>query len=484
MTATASPPSTRTPALKAPWRPDAVSALTLVVACAFIVPSRFTFEPMGAAGRLDNIVGLGLMVWWLVSRAVPGLTVRDRQPMRYVILAFVVTLLLSAMVGYSRGLSSIELNGLDRALLGWASSLGILLVALDGIRSMDRLETLLKRVVLIGSFISAVAVVQFFVGWDPTPWLHPPGLSINRFLPTVENRSVVSRVYGTSLHPIEFGVMSAMLTALSIHFALHAKTRGESHWRWAMTAMMAGASLLSVSRSAVVCMAIVFIGYMYVWRPRMILNLAAGAVVGLGVMRALAPGLLGTIRSLFEYLDEDPSISGRTSDYEEAFEIVRQNIWLGRGPGTFNVEEYILLDNQWLNLLITDGLIGTLVFAALLLTGVAQAHRLARRGHTDETRHLGQSLMLLVWVYAISSFFFDSLGYPQLRTITFLTLGCIGALWIIHSNDKSPQRVSGHRQVLRSSRSVMSRAGTPTGGRRIAIGPSPERPMLPLERET
>jgi hypothetical protein len=473
MTATAVRSSTPSPPRKAPWRPDAVWLLTLVVACAYLVPARFTYEPMGAAGRLDNLLGIGLMAWWLITRAVPALTVRDHQPMRWVILIFFVALLLSAIIGYSRGLSSIEINGLDRALLGWVSTLGIVLVALDGIRSLDRLETLLKRVVLLGSFISMVAVVQFFVGWDPTPWLHPPGLSVNRLLPTVENRSVVSRVYGTSLHPIEFGVMSSMLAALSIHFALHAKSRAESHWRWGLTALIAGASLLSVSRSAVVCMAIVFVGYVYVWRPRLILTAAAAGVVGLGAVRAVAPGLLGTIRALFEYLDEDPSISGRTGDYEEAFEIVRNNIWLGRGPGTFNVEEYILLDNQWLNLLITIGVIGTMTFAALLLTGVAQAHRMSRRAHTDEIRHLGQALMLLIWVYAISSFFFDSLGYPQLRTTTFLALGCIGALWIMQSNDTQPQMMQNHRQVLRSARSVMGRSGAPAGGQRIAIAPPP-----------
>jgi O-antigen ligase len=220
-------------------------------------------------------------------------------------------------------------------------------------------------------------------------------------------------------------------------------------------------------------MAIVFIGYVYVWRPRLILNAAAAGAVGLVAMRAAAPGLLGTLRALFEYLDQDPSISGRTNDYEEAFEIVRNNIWLGRGPGTFNVQEYILLDNQWLNLLITNGVIGTMLFAALLLTGVAQAHRLARRAHTDEMRHLGQALLLLIWVYAISSFFFDSLGYPQLRTITFLALGCIGALWIMQSNDTQPQVMPNRRQVLRSGRSVFGRSGAPDGGKRIAIAPPP-----------
>jgi hypothetical protein len=299
MTATAVRTYAKSPSRKGPWRPDAVSMLTLVIAAAFIVPARFTYAPMGAAGRLDNLLGLALMAWWLVARAVPALAVRDHQPMRYVILAFISSLFLSAIVGYSRGLSPTELNGLDRSMLAWISSMGVILVALDGIRSLERLEVLLKRVVLIGSFISAVAIIQFFVGWDPTPWLHPPGLSVNRLLPTVQNRSVVSRVYGTSLHPIEFGVISSMLAALSIHFALHAKTRAERQWRWGLTAMIAGASLLSVSRSAVVCMAIVFVGYVYVWRPRLILNAAAAGVVGLGIMRAAAPGLLGTLRALF-----------------------------------------------------------------------------------------------------------------------------------------------------------------------------------------
>jgi hypothetical protein len=185
---------------------------------------------------------------------------------------------------------------------------------------------------------------------------------------------------------------------------------------------------------------------------------------------------------LFEYLDEDPSIAGRTSDYEIAFEIVRNDIWLGLGPGTFTVEENLLLDNQWLNLLITNGVIGTAFFAALLLTGVAQAHRLARNSHSDETRHLGQTLMILIWVYAISSFFFDSLGYPQLRAITFLSLGCIGALWIIQNQDKNPQMVEGDQsKVLRSKRSVLGRKGAPDGGTRIAIGSTGEAPT-PIRR--
>ena len=67
------------------WRPDAVSVLTLLIAAAFLIPARYTFPPLGGAGRLDIMLGVAMLVWWVVTRAVPSLTVRDRQPLRLVL---------------------------------------------------------------------------------------------------------------------------------------------------------------------------------------------------------------------------------------------------------------------------------------------------------------------------------------------------------------------------------------------------------------
>ena len=455
------------------WRPDAVSALTLLIACAFLIPARYTFPPLGGAGRLDIMLGVVMLVWWLITRAVPALTVRDRQPLRVVLLVLVMAMFISAALAYQRGLTTIELNGLDRELIGWLSIAGIALVTIDGTRSPERFDVLLKRVLLCGLFVAFVANIQFFLSFDLTYHLRPPGLRPNLDLLTVEQRSVVRRVYGTSLHPIEFGVLMSVLGAVSTHYALMAKTRLERQLRWIATAVFFGSGLMSVSRSAVVSMALILLGFVVIWRPRLWFNALVAAVVGMGVMRAIAPGLLGTLRALFENLGEDQSIAGRTNDYPAVFALAEHSFWFGRGPGTFNVEEYFVLDNQWLGSLISTGLVGTFAIAALFLTAIAQAHHLARRAPTDEGRHRAHTLMWVLLVFVIASFFFDSLAYPQITAFTVVVVGVVGGLWSINEDHEQPLIMSPTRRVVRGSRSMLGRDDRPDGGRTVVLGGHP-----------
>lgn len=455
------------------WRPDAVTVLTLLVASAFVIPARYTFPPLGGAGRLDNMLGIAMLAWWIVTRAVPPLTVRTRQPMRSVVLVLLCTVFVSAGLAYQRGLSTVEFNGMDRELIGWLSIAGVLLVAIDGINSVERADVLLRRIVLLGLFVAFVADVQFFFGYDLTYQLQPPGLSTNIDLRTVEFRSVVARVYGTSLHPIEFGVLMAVVGALSTHYALIAKTRPERQWRWICTAIILGSGLLSVSRSAVVSMAIILVGFFMVWRPRMWFNGLVAAAIGLLAMRAVAPGLIGTLRALFENIENDQSIQGRTNDYEVIFPLIDRSFWFGRGPGTFNVEEYFVLDNQWLGQMVSTGIVVTLVLASLFVVAIAQAHHLSRRARTDDQRHLAHTLMLVLVVFVVASFFFDSLAYPQIRAFTVVVMGVVGGLWSRHTASREPIIWTGNRRLVRASRSALDRNDQPGGGLLVELGAPP-----------
>ncbi len=457
------------------WRPDAVTVMTLLIGSAFVIPARYTFPPLGGAGRLDIMLGLAMLLWWLISRSIPSLASRDRQPMRWVLLILICSICVSAALAYQRGLTSIEFNGMDRSLIGWLSTAGILLVAIDGIRSVERADVLLKRVVLFGLFVAFVGDIQFFLGYDLTYQLRPPGLRANLDLLSVELRSVVARVYGTSLHPIEFGVLMSVVGAISTHYALVAKTRAERQWRWICTAMLVGSGLLSVSRSAVVSMAIILLGFFFVWRPRMWFNGLVAATAGLLGIRAVAPGLLGTLRALFEHYGDDPSISGRTNDYADVLALSEQSFWFGRGPGTFNVEEYFVLDNQWLGQLVSTGFVVTIVLASLFALAISQAHHLSRRSTTDEQRHLGHTLMIVLVVFVVASFFFDSLAYPQIRAFTIVVIGTVGGLWALGESE-DPIMWAGGRRILRSSRSMLGSDDRPDGGRTVEMLPPPVGP--------
>ncbi len=56
---------------------------------------------------------------------------------------------------------------------GW---LGVLLLAADGIGSLDRLKTLIRRMVMGATAMAALGVTQFFIGVDLAKYIAIPGL--------------------------------------------------------------------------------------------------------------------------------------------------------------------------------------------------------------------------------------------------------------------------------------------------------------------
>ncbi len=160
------------------------------------------------------------------------------------------------------------------------------------------------------------------------------------------SRSVVNRVSSTATHPIEFGVTMAALLPLTLHHSLHARGDGRSLRAWIPTVLICAAIPMSVSRSgilvAAVAVLVLFLGWPRGWRLRALIVLPFAAVG----MRLLAPGLLGTIGSLFANLDADPSVSGRTDDYAVILGLFAENPIFGRGLFTFVPRYYRILDNQ------------------------------------------------------------------------------------------------------------------------------------------
>lgn len=79
--------------------------------------------------------------------------------------------------------------------------------------------------------------------------------------------------------------------------------------------------------------------------------------------------------------------------------------------------------------LIEIGFVGLLTLIGLFVTGWMCA-RNARRLSTDpETRHLAQCLAATVAVPAVAWATFDATSFPMAASLTFLMLGCVGALW-------------------------------------------------------
>jgi O-antigen ligase len=322
----------------------------------------------------------------------------------------------------------LEKNAADRGLIfvfGW---LGVLVLTADGITSMTRLTTLLRRVVFGATAMGALGMIQFFTRLDAAMYIKIPGLVTLVPYTDLLSRGALNRPSATASHPIEFGAVLAISLPLAIHQARFAPP-GQRLRRWLQVAVIGATAPMTVSRSAMLGLAMVAIVILPTWKRRE-RWVAYGAILTAGVaMWATVHGLVGTITGLFSAIGTDSSTESRTKAYSAAGSYIAQHPWLGRGLGTFLPQTYFYIDNQYLTSLVETGIIGLLALLALLLTGWTTA-RAARRMTADpEARHLAQCLAACAAVATVSFATYDALSFSRAAGLTFLLLGCAGALW-------------------------------------------------------
>lgn len=435
------------------WRPDAVTLLSVVVACLFVVPASFVVKGLGAVATPVNVLGVILMVLWLTSLAMGSRWWSGRQPVRIVLWVYIFVSLLTYAGGYARGMFSDEASNATRTIIGVFAVSGIGLVAADAIRTRERLNVLLQRIVYGAAFMAAVGDFEALTKFNVVRHLQYPGLVANSHIVGTASRGTggVFRVAGTASHYIEFGVVLGMLLPLAIHFAIFSPTQGRRRFNWFLTALMAAGVPLAVSRAAsvAVIVAVLVLAGCWTWRARVnALVLAAVFAVG---MKIAKPGLLGTIRSLFTHASSDPSITHRTTEYSGVFTLISQRPFFGRGTGTYIPTRYQILDNQVLLTTIESGIVGLIAFMTLFIGGAAVAHRVGKFSPDPETRHLGYALTAAFTVGLLTSFTFDSFSFPIFTTMTFLALGAAGALWRLDAPARHDARARAELSSLAST---------------------------------
>ncbi len=418
---------------------DAATLAVLLVGVNAVIPSAYAVAALGGVATPANLIGVVAFGWWFDTRLIGGLRAGGIHPVRGALKLFALAILASYVAAAARPLGGAEVTAADRGLIDMLTWVGIGLLAVDGIRDRRRLDIVLKAMVLGGAFAGGVAFLQFFAGFDPAAALKAPGLTLVRVITAIDTRSGYRRVAGTAVHPIEFGVVMAMTLPLALHFALHAPPGWRKTWHWGCTALIGLALPLSLSRTAILGLAVVGVMLLATWSWKRRLRALAVLAVAINGLQFVVPGLFGTLRSLFANLAIDPSVQGRTSDYSLAGDLIAANPLFGRGFRTFIPEEYILhtgqgggtliLDNQYLGTLIETGIFGLVMLVGLLLAGVLCARGARRRSTDPSTRDLAQSLAATVMVGVLSFATFDGLSFPMATNVLFLAIGCSGVLW-------------------------------------------------------
>lgn len=426
---------------------DATTLLTIWLVLVWLMSARWVLAPLGAVGAPATVFAVGLMIVWLIARlaGAQGGLAQGVQPVRIGFGAYAVVVVASYAMAHLRPLTELEESSSARALITMAAWAGIALLTADGIRNRARLDALLKRLVVLAALAGLIGWLQFFADVDLASNLRLPGLVQHASIIGARDRSIFAQAYGTTLHPIEFGVVMATVLPLALHYALFTKGRRMRLVYWAAVGILAVGCLVSVARSGIVAIAVAMPVLALAWGWRWRLNAAVYGVGFLALMWAVVPGLIGTFRSLFTGWGHDPSIEGRRERVPRIMDQLEANGVLGLGPGTFTPEDYFLLDNDYYGVLMNLGWPG--VFAVLAMIGAGIGAALVAKKHQDaETRHLAQALVAGLAVLPVVMATFDAFSFRTYAGVTFLLLGAAGAAWRI----TLPDRVAGRERGTRS----------------------------------
>lgn len=403
--------------------------LTAYVFLLMIIPAWLVFSPLGAAGGLSTIFAAVVFIWYLISWLQPAMApASGRQPVRLAAIIFACAVLATYISANRSAMSTLAENGADRGVIFTVGWVGVLMLTADGIDSLDRLRTLLRRIVLAASVMSVLAITQFFAGLNLTKYIVIPGLVSQLATTDLLSRGGLNRPSATALDPIELAAVLATCLPIAIHQARHAEP-GRRLRRWFQVALIGAALPMTVSRTAVVAFVVLCLVLLPTW-PKFHRRLAYGVIaLGVVILWVAVPHLADTFRSLFGGISSDTSTTSRTSAFSSAEPFIAQHPWLGRGFGTFFPQTYFFTDDQYLLTTIEMGIIGLLALAGLFLTGWATARRARRVCSDPEIRQLAQCLAASVAVCAVSFATLDAFSFPVAAGLTFLMIGSAGALW-------------------------------------------------------
>jgi polysaccharide biosynthesis protein PslJ len=296
---------------------------------------------------------------------------------------------------------------------------------------------LLRRIVIGATAMAVIGIMEFCTGLSFAQYIVIPGLSVHT--PVTGLLSVVglARATATASQPLELAAVLGMSLPLAIHQARCAPASLRLR-RWLQVGLIAAAMPMTVSRSAILVLAVVALVLLPTWARHHRDRASLVVLGGLAVAWLFTPSIVGSFGDLFGHIGTDTSITSRTSAYTSAAPLIAAHPWLGQGFQTFFPQNYFFVDNQYLTSIIETGFAGSLSLIALFATGWWLARNARRTVSDSGERDLFQCLAASVAAAAVSFSTFDALSFVMAPGLAFLLLGCTGAAWRLTRGQQRP----------------------------------------------
>lgn len=404
---------------------DAVSALTVYLVLLLLIPSDRVVSGLGNIGAPAILWGFGCFVWWtwhVLSRS--RSEVRAFSPVGVAAWVFLGAILLSYVFAMMRAIPFDEVSPADRNLLRMLSFLGVVLVASNGIRTFSRLVTLLRRFSLLTALVALLGLIEFFTKTPLASSIVIPGL-VSGGTDGAGMRGEFLRSAATAAHPLEYAMTLSVAFPVALMLALRSHGRGRP-LLLASAGMIALALIIGGSRTAILGLVIGVIPLLFTLGARERIKALIAGAAALVVVYVTVPGMLGTLRNLFQSAGTDSSVLSRTASIDVFAELLPISPWTGRGLGTL-LPRYRIFDNQFLLMLLEVGVIGTLAFVALYVVAIACVARCRTAPPAISGLAVAMAAGCLVAV-ALSAFF-DSFAFPKAFGLLALMPGLCSGAW-------------------------------------------------------
>jgi len=332
-----------------------------------------------------------------------------------------------------------------KSLSYFLSFIIVFLLVTSTLDSMAAIDKLVRALVVGGAIVAVTALYDSRFTYNVFEHLHQ-WIPVLEYVPREVDavRGGRLRVFGSAQHPIALGVALLMVVPLAIYSAGRAATIFRSRV-WVLAAIVsATGALATVSRTTVV-MIITMVVVALILRGSAVVRFAPLLILFPVVVHFLTPGALGGIyKSFFPEEGLVTSLegrageggSGRLADLGPGLEIWSESPLVGTGiaeqtipseaaPGVADASAVeLIFDNQYLNTVVTTGLLGFVAVVWFVWGSVVKLARAARR-------RVGQASDLMVACcvsaagFGASMALFDAFYFVQC-TLFFFMIVAIG----------------------------------------------------------
>lgn len=388
------------------------------------IPINLGFNPT----FLDVALVLLFMIW--VARL---LTRQDQTPFQFTpvglpLLSFLVLAVFSFVIGMAHaGLQIQIVRHFAEILL----ALGLYFLVVNVVRSRERLERVVRALIVAGGISAALGIVFYVLPSDATirilsllrVFKYPTGADILRYIEDNPENSL--RAISTSIDPNVLGglmILTAALTAPQLFAQRPLLPRKLVILAWlAMFVCL----ILTFSRGALLGIAMALLVIAFVKYRRIIPILLIGAVIFY-----LAPVTQGYVTHLADAITaSDLATQMRLGEYKDAFILISRNPIFGVGfLGTPDIDTYLGVSSVYLLMAEEMGLVGVAVF--FLAMGIyywqALSAWLGRLSRDDRLAPilLGITTALIGSMTAgLFDHYFFNLDFPHSVTLFWLFVG-------------------------------------------------------------